>query len=231
MNPTHLPSTLMTPHWGALFDWDGVIIDSKALHEAAWNQVAREFGYRHGPEDFRRHFGTQNRRAISETLGWTQDDAQIERISERKEVLYRERLQGSGDLLLPGVRAFLELLEQSGIPRVVVSSSPRLNIDRVLEGAALGNSFQGIVAAEDTSRGKPDPQGFITGAQRLHLPKERCVVFEDAPAGIEAGRRGGMRVVALTTTHAAPELAGADVITERLDAPLFELIESWFPRA
>jgi HAD superfamily hydrolase (TIGR01509 family) len=230
MNPTHLPSAITAPHWGALFDWDGVIIDSKALHEAAWNQVAREFGYPHGPDDFRRHFGSQNRRAIAEILGWTQDDAQIERIAERKEILYRERLQGSGDLLLPGVKAFLELLDSRGIPRVVVSSSPRLNIDRVLESTGLAN-FQAIVAAEDTSRGKPDPQGFLSGAQRLGVSKERCVVFEDAPAGIEAGRRGGMRVVALTTTHAAAELGGADVVVDSLEPGLFELIESWFPRA
>ena len=66
----------MTRGWrraalGALFDWDGVLVDSKALHQAAWDQVAQEFGYPHGPDDFRRHFGSQNRRAIKEILRWT----------------------------------------------------------------------------------------------------------------------------------------------------------------
>ena len=59
------------PAWGALFDWDGVLVDSKVLHRAAWDQVAREHGYSHGEADFTRHFGSQNRRAITELLGWT----------------------------------------------------------------------------------------------------------------------------------------------------------------
>ena len=218
------------PVWGALFDWDGVIIDSKALHAVAWDRVAQEFGYPHGPDDFRRHFGTQNRRAIKETLGWTQDESEVERISARKEILYREGLRTAGELLLGGVAAFLNQLAQRNVPCAVVSSSPRLNIDTVLRRVGLDASFRHIVAAEDTSRSKPDPEGFVLGAGRLGLPAERCVVFEDAPAGVEAGRRGGMRVVALTTTHAASELGVADVIVDALEPRLLDTIEAWFPR-
>jgi HAD superfamily hydrolase (TIGR01509 family) len=206
-----------------------VIVDSKALHAVAWDRVAQEFGYPHGPEDFRRHFGTQNRRAIKETLRWTQDEAEVERISERKEILYREGLQTAGDLLLGGVTVFLDLLARRNVPCVVVSSSPRLNIDRVLQRVGLEASFHSIVAAEDTSQSKPHPEGFLLGAGRLGLPGERCVVFEDAPAGIEAGRRGGMRVVALTTTHAATELGVADIIVDVLEPGLLDTIDSWFP--
>jgi HAD superfamily hydrolase (TIGR01509 family) len=205
-----------------------VIIDSKALHAVAWDRVAEEFGYPHGPEDFRRHFGTQNRRAIKETLGWTQNEAEVERISERKEILYREGLRTAGNLLLGGVTAFLDLLARRNVPSVVVSSSSRLNIDSVLRGIGLEASFHSIVAAEDTSRSKPDPEGFLLGAERLGLPGRRCVVFEDAPAGIDAGRRGGMRVVALTTTHAASELGVADIIVDVLEPGLLDTIDAWF---
>ena len=223
-----MTSSLHNPRWAALFDWDGVIIDSKALHEAAWNQVALEFGYRHGPEDFRRHFGTQNQRAIKEILGWTADRAQIERIAEFKEELYRKQLSGAGNLLLSGAAGFLTLLEEKGVPRAVVSSSPRANIEAVLDGVGLRSTFSSIVTAEEMRRGKPDPEGFLLGAQRLGVPKERCVVFEDAPAGIEAGRRAGMRVIAFTTTHEAAALQDAHLVSDGFTPALLETIEAWF---
>lgn len=215
------------PRWGALFDWDGVLVDSKALHQAAWDDVAREFGHAHGQEVFRRHFGSQNRRAILEILRWTEDEGEALRISTRKEVLYRERL-GVSDIWMSGALPFVDRLAARGVPRAVVSSSPRLNIEVVLQRAAPALAFSSIIAAEDTLRGKPDPEGYLLGAQRLALPPERCVVFEDAPAGIQAGLAAGMRVVALASTHGAAELAGAHLVTARLDHALLEQISAWF---
>jgi HAD superfamily hydrolase (TIGR01509 family) len=216
------------PAWGALFDWDGVLVDSKVLHRAAWDQVARELGFAHGEADFVRHFGSQNRRAITELLGWTQDDAEVERISTRKEIIYRELLGQRADLWMSGSPAFVELLAARGIPRAIVSSSPRRNIDVVLERSALRGAFDGIVTAEDARVGKPHPEGFLLGAQKLGLPPARCVVFEDAPAGVQAGRAGGMRVVALTTTHPAGELIAADLIAPALGPELLSAVEAWF---
>jgi beta-phosphoglucomutase-like phosphatase (HAD superfamily) len=213
--------------WAALFDWDGVLVDSKALHQNAWDRVAREFGHPHGPEDFRRHFGSQNRRAIVDLLRWTADDAEVERISSRKEVIYRELLGGS-DIWMAGSPAFVALLAARGVPCAIVSSSPRENIEVVLEGSPVLGSLGAIITAEDTRVGKPHPEGFLLGASRLGLAPDRCVVFEDAPAGIDAGLAGGMRVVALTTTHHAPELARAHLVAPRLGAELLPIIESWF---
>ncbi len=211
--------------WGALFDWDGVLVDSKALHFAAWDRVAREFGHQHGPEEFARHFGTQNRRAILDILRWTEDDAEVSRISERKEQLYRELL-GSRDIWMPGSLAFVDLLGARGVPRAVVSSSPRENIDVVLRRAAPASPWGAIVTAEDTRVGKPDPEGFLLGAERLGLPPRRCVVFEDAPAGIQAGLAAGMCVVALTTTHPASELGAAHLVTAALSPELLAPIDA-----
>jgi HAD superfamily hydrolase (TIGR01509 family) len=217
------------PRWGALFDWDGVLVDSKTLHQAAWDQVGREFGYPHGPDDFRRHFGSQNRRAIREILKWTSDGPQIERISVRKENIYRERLRAVPEIWMAGSVSFVELLAERGIPCAVVSSSPRENIDAVLGDATLRSKFTSIVTAEDTRLSKPHPESYLLGAARLGLPATRCVVFEDAPAGIEAGLAGGMRVVALTTTHAASDLQQAHQVVDALSPELLTLIEGWFP--
>lgn len=213
--------------WGALFDWDGVLVDSKALHQAAWDAVAREFGYPHGPGDFERHFGSQNRRAITEILRWTADRATVERISIRKEAIYRESL-GARDIWMPGSLPFVELLAAHGVLRAVVSSSPRENIDAVLQRAAPSVPFGTVVTAEDTRRGKPEPEGFLLAAARLGLPPERCVVFEDAPAGVQAGLAGGMRVVGLATTHPAADLGAPHLVVERLSPELLAQVEAWF---
>lgn len=222
-----MSATGTSPRWGALFDWDGVLVDSKALHQAAWDQVAKEFGYPHGPDDFRRHFGSQNRRAIVEILRWTRDLPTVERISTRKEIIYRERL-GAADIWMPGSAAFVALLAERGVPCAVVSSSPRANIDAVLGQGELRDRFGAIVTAEDTRFGKPDPEGFRLGASRLGLLPERCVVFEDAPAGVQAGLAGGMRVVALSTTHPAADLGQAHLHASGLSAELVPEIERWF---
>jgi beta-phosphoglucomutase-like phosphatase (HAD superfamily) len=215
------------PRWGALFDWDGVLVDSKALHQTAWDRVAAEFGYPHGLQDFRNHFGSQNRRAIVDILRWTKDEREVERISTRKEILYRELL-GGADIWMAGSCSFVELASACGVPCAIVSSSPVENIDVVLGTSSMRALFTAIVTAEDTRVGKPHPEGFLLGAARLGLPPERCVVFEDAPAGIAAGLAGGMRVVALTSTHAAPELLGAHRIVPALSAELLPAIAGWF---
>lgn len=217
------------PRWGALFDFDGVLVDTKALHQAAWDQVAAEHGFAHGPEDFARHFGSQNRRAIVDILRWTTDEAVVEQISVRKEVIYRGLLGTRPDLWILGSTELARALARSQVPCAIVSSSPRANIDSLLGDSALRCQFSAIVTAEDARVGKPDPEGFLLGAARLGVPPERCVVFEDAPAGIEAGRRGGMRVVALTTSHPASELSAAHLITDGLGPELLPQLEAWFP--
>jgi HAD superfamily hydrolase (TIGR01509 family) len=218
---------VVAPGWGVLFDWDGVLVDSEALHQAAWDRVAAEFGYRHGPEDFRRHFGSQNRRAIVDILRWTTDARLVERISIHKEVIYRDLLWGA-DIWMASSVAFVELLSAHNVPCAIVSSSPRENIDVVLGTGSRRGLFSAIVTAEDTRLGKPHPEGFLLGAARLGISPERCVVIEDAPAGIAAGLAGGMRVVALTTSHDAAELAGAHRIAGALSPELLPVLDGWF---
>ena len=152
----------------------------------------------------------------------------MERISSRKEIIYRELLGQRADLWMSQSPAFVEQLAARGIPRAIVSSSPRRNIDVVLERSPLRGAFDAIVTAEDTRVGKPHPEGFLLGAQKLGLPPARCVVFEDAPAGVQAGRAGGMRVVALTTTHPAGEVAAADLIVPALGPGLVSAVAAWF---
>ncbi len=213
----------MTAAWGAIFDWDGVLVDSSAHHERSWEMLAAETGYRLPPDHFRRGFGMKNEQIIPELLGWTRDPEEIRRLSLRKEELFRKNVRRGGIAPLPGVREWLERLDRAGIPRIIASSTHRENIETILRLTGM-DGFRGIVSAEDVQRGKPAPDVFLLAAARLGLPPARCVVFEDAPVGLAAARAAGMRVVAVTTTNPAEALKDADLIVPRLDALSIEQV-------
>lgn len=215
---------------GALFDWDGVIIDSAAQHERSWELLAREEGRPLPTDHFKRGFGMKNERIFPGILGWTEDPEEIGRMSNRKEALYRELIVRDGVTPLPGVREFLGRLRDGGVPCAVGSSTHRENIETIFRVTGLGGFFAAVVAAQDVSHGKPDPEVFLKGAERIGVPPERCVVFEDAFAGLQAARAGGMRSVGVATTHTPDLLEGrADRIVRRLDeldvAALVALVE------
>ncbi|RME72929.1 MAG: HAD family phosphatase [Verrucomicrobia bacterium] len=204
---------------GALFDWDGVIIDSSWHHERSWERLAAEEKRSLPPDHFKRGFGMKNEVIIPQLLGWTEDPEEIRRLSLRKEALYREIVRESGIEPLPGVKTFLERLRAAGIPCVIASSTHRENIDLSLAAMGLSGYFRDIVTAEDVSHGKPHPEPFLKAAAKAGRPPEHCVVFEDALTGIEAGIAAGAKVVAVATTNPREvlEKTGAARIVDRLD--------------
>lgn len=202
--------------FGALFDWDGVVIDSSAAHEESWERLAREESL-HLPEGhFKRGFGRKNSVIIPEILHWADSASEIQRLSDRKEALYRIIIQEKGIEALPGVRELLAFLNERGIPCVVGTSTDRLNVETIMDVLGVRESFEGIVSAEDVSRGKPDPEVFLKAAERAGREPAKCLVFEDAHHGIEAGLQGGMKVVAVATTHPLEDLGAAHMAVNRL---------------
>jgi beta-phosphoglucomutase len=131
-----------------------------------------------------------------------------------KETRYRTLVRELGIELLPGVRGWLERLQAAGWRQAVASSAPRANVETLIEILGIGAFFGALVAAEDVQRGKPDPQVFLTAAERLAVPPARCVVLEDAPAGIEAAHRAGMRAIGIRSSH--PGLQ-ANITVDTLD--------------
>jgi HAD superfamily hydrolase (TIGR01509 family) len=202
---------------GAIFDWDGVVIDSSAHHEESWERLAKETGYTLPPGHFKKGFGMKNEVIIPNFLQWTSDPAEINRLSLRKEALYREIVLEWGLEPLAGVVTWLNQLRNAGIPCAIGSSTHRMNIETGLTSIGLRDRFQVIITAEDVSHGKPDPEVFLKAAGRLAVPPERCVVFEDAFVGIEAAHRGRMKVVAVATTNSIDLLKGADIAVHQLD--------------
>jgi beta-phosphoglucomutase family hydrolase len=202
---------------GAIFDWDGVLIDSSAHHEASWERLAKERGLPLPARHFTRGFGMKNEVVIPKVLQWGDQPELVQELSLRKEAIYREIILERGISTLPGAREWLEQLHENGIPCVIGSSTHRLNIEVSLQVLGLRDFFASIVSAEDVSHGKPDPEVFLVAASRIDRPPSQCVVFEDALVGIEAAHRGGMKVVAVASTNPFEALKNADVVVHRLD--------------
>ncbi len=167
---------------------------------------------------FKKSFGMRNQTIIPTFFDWIDDDdsQRIEQLGDRKEEIYRELIRRDGIEPLAGVVELLRALKASNIPCCVGSSTPRKNVDTIMEVIGLGESFVDITAAEDVNEGKPHPAVFLKAAEKIGRNPEDCVVFEDAHVGIEAGLRAGMRVVAVATTHPADTLGDAHFVFDNL---------------
>ncbi len=218
------------PLRGALFDWDGVVVNSSAAHERSWELIAHELGLPLPEGHFKKGFGMKNERVIPDVLGWTQDAVTIAKWSLRKEEIYREVIERDGLVPLPGLEKFLQALQLAGIPCCIGSSTHRANIDQGLSKIGLASYFPSVVTAEDVSHGKPDPEIFLKAAARTGARPDECVVFEDAHVGVEAGVRGGMKVVALTTTHPRETLEDAHLIVSGWETLTLDQVQSLFDK-
>jgi beta-phosphoglucomutase family hydrolase len=202
-------------NFAAIFDWDGVVIDSSAQHEKSWELLAAEIRKPLPEGHFKRGFGKKNE-AIIPDLGWTTDPAEVHALGLRKEELYRELIKRDGVTPLPGARELLEALELAGVSCAVGSSTHRKNIEAIFEITGLGRFFQAVVTGEDVVHGKPAPDVFLAAAGRLRAEPKTCIVFEDALVGIAAAHAGGMKCVAVATTNPIELLGDAELAVQSL---------------
>ena len=213
-----------SPPVGVIFDMDGVLVDSGDAHYESWRLLGLENDRVITRAQFEALFGQRNAEIIPLCFGEVTPE-KLEQLSERKEVLFRRIVEHC----VPAVPGAAELVRQLRTARVRLalgSSGPLRNIRIMLHGMGVLELFSQIVSAEDVTRGKPDPQVFTLACARLKLPPARCVVIEDAPAGVEAARAAGARVVAVMMHHTREDLAQADLIVERLaDLKATDLVE------
>ncbi|MCC9685114.1 HAD family hydrolase [Streptomyces sp. MNU103] len=200
----------MTIHARALlFDNDGTLVSSLASVNRCWTRWAVEYGLT--AEDFVRI--ELHGRPAAEIAADLLPAHVVPQAVARIEDLEVEDVADGGVTLLPGTEEFL-----TGLPAerwaVVTSATRRLAEARL---GAAGIRPKTLVAADDITRGKPDPEPYLLAARMLGVDPADCVVFEDAPAGLQAGRAAGMTTVALATTHRAEELT-ADLVVRDLSA-------------
>lgn len=213
---------------GVLWDMDGVITDSGEAHYISWRNALDRHGIPFSKEFFHKTFGMNNRGILSLLFERQATEQEVDTIGGLKEELFRQDIRGTLELL-PGVAEWLQRFMESGVRQAVASSAPQENIDAIVAELGIGDMFQQLVSGAKLS-GKPDPATFLLAADRLGIVPGDCLVIEDATVGVEAARRGGMKCVAVCTTHPKDDLQEADIVVDVLEDLETEKIESLFTR-
>lgn len=199
---------------GLLFDMDGVLVDNLDVHKHAFRLFFSRYGVDKSIEELSRMFGKGNDDIMRELMpAEVVERVGLRELGYEKEAIYRE-IYAPTIAPTRGLTEFLSECRRRGLKCAVGSSGCMANVDFVLDGCGIRDSFEAVVAGDRVRRCKPDPEIYLTAAAALGLAPAECIVFEDAEAGIVAGKRAGMKVVALSTTFPADFLrdTAADLI-------------------
>ena len=191
----------------AIFDLDGVIVDTAKYHYLAWKRLAHDLGFDFTESDNERLKGVSRVRSLEILLeigGLTLDDTTKSQLAARKNNWYVDYISHmNASEILSGAEEYLQSIRAKGIKTALGSASK--NAPLILERLGISSLFDAIVDGNKVSKVKPDPEVFLRAAEELHISPEECVVFEDAEAGIEAAHRAGMGAVGIGRPAALKE--------------------------
>jgi len=200
----------------AIFDLDGVIVDTAKYHYLAWKRLANQYGFDFSETDNERLKGVSRLRSLEILLeigGLRVDPAARQAMAEQKNDWYVDLIRHmDASELLPGAAGYLQALRNRGVRTALGSASK--NAPLILERVGIAPLFDAVVDGAKIQQAKPDPEVFLCAAQELGVPPQSCVVFEDAEAGIEAARRAGMGAVGVGSPAT---LKDADMVIRGLD--------------
>ena len=200
-----------------IFDMDGTMIDSMPFHAKSWIEFTRRHGLRmEVGEVLRRTTGRTGVECMREVFEREVSDGEARALVDEKEAIYRT-LFAPVFSEVAGFRQFVAKSLQLGLRYAVATAGDKHNIAFVLDRLKLPVAPHAIVGGDEGLPGKPEPAIFLEAARRLGVDAGQCIVFEDAPFGIEAARRAGMRAVAVCTSHGPAELAGSHVLAQVCD--------------
>ena len=203
---------------GALiFDMDGTMVDSMPFHAKSWGEFTHRHGIAMGTDEvLRRTTGRNGVECMHELFGRQLSDREAWQLVAEKEAIYRE-LFAPVFAEVRGFRGFARQALERGLKLAVGTAGDRHNIEFVMTRLQMAPPPLAVVGGDEGLPGKPQPAIFLEAARRIGVPPAQCIVFEDAPLGIEAARRAGMRAVAVCTTHSTTELAGSHVVAQVRD--------------
>lgn len=201
-----------------LWDLDGTLADSRDMHWRAWRETLAGDGIALTREQFLASFGQRNDAILGRWLGAAAPPERITSLGDAKEERFRALVAREGLPPLAGADEWVRRLAAAGWRQAIASSAPRRNVVVMVRALDLERHFGALVAAEDVATGKPDPQVFLTAAARLEVPPPRCVVVEDAAAGIAAARHAGMRSIGVGTPPPDGDIAVTSLADLQPDA-------------
>ena len=201
-----------------LFDLNGTMVDDMSFHFDVWYDIiVNDLGANMSREEVKGHMYGKSQELLVRIFG---DDRfsseQLDQISLDKERRYQRLYRPHLDLI-PGLFAFLENAWDQKIKMAIGSAAITFNIDFVIDNLKIRHYFDSIVSADDVIRSKPDPETYLRAAHALDVAPSSCIVFEDAPKGVEAARNAGMQAVVLTTMHQREEFEQYDNISLFID--------------
>ena len=215
-----------TSELGIIFDFNGVIVNDERFHEQSWRELYKEKTFTE--EYMQKHiFGKREKEIFEFVVGKKLTDHELSLLSdERIEIV--KKLISNGITPTPGLIPLLESLRKAHLEYAIATSSRKPYLTYLLNVIKLSDNFSHIISAEDVTEGKPHPEVFLKAAVVLRKDPKHCVVFEDTHSGIEAGKRAGMKVVALTTTHPEESLQDADLIVPDFTTINLEVLTKLF---
>lgn len=200
-----------------LFDLNGTMINDMGYHQKVWHKIVTGLGAHLTEEEVKHQMYGKNQDLLIRVFGegkFTTDE--MEEISIKKEKLYQELYKPALDLI-PGLFDFLEETRLNGISMAIGSAAIPFNINFVLDNLDLHHYFKAIVSATDVKKSKPDPETYLKAAELLGVKPENCIVFEDAPKGVESAQNAGMGCVVITTMHKQEEFSGYSNIVQFIE--------------
>lgn len=189
-----------------LFDLNGTMIDDMQYHIKAWHGILNSLGADISMEQMKAECYGKNNELLDRIFPGRFSDDEKNRMSYEKETAYQAAFRPLLKLI-PGLDGFLVKAQQATIPMAIGSAAIMYNIDFVLDGLQIRSHFPVVVSAEQVVNSKPDPETYLKCADQLGIPYGDCIVFEDAPKGVEAAARAGMQTVVLTTMHTQEEFS------------------------
>lgn len=191
-----------------IFDLNGTMIDDMQFHLKAWYHIINdELGANLSWEAVKKEMYGKNSELLIRVFGKDRfTEEEMNKLSIEKEKIYQSEYI-SHLRLIPGLQEFLEKAYALKIPMAIGSAAIMFNIDFVLDNLKLRHYFPAIVSADDVEHSKPHPETYLKAAKQLGVAPGDCLVFEDAPKGVEAAQNAGMPGVVLTTLHEAEEFA------------------------
>jgi HAD superfamily hydrolase (TIGR01509 family) len=217
-----------SPRAGLLFDIDGTLLDTDALHLDAFNQVFAPFGHHFDEERFKAELQGFSVDAIGDRFFGDLPPQERRSILDRKEAVFRDLAQAEIKPL-PGLLAFLDWADAAGLPIVAVTNAPRRNAEMMLAGLGVHERFRGVVIGDELEHGKPHPLPYQEGLRLLDIDPAAAVAFEDSRAGIASATSAGIRTVGVRTglEHGQLLAAGASLtIADYTDPSLQSFVEA-----
>lgn len=189
-----------------LFDLNGTMIDDMQYHIKAWHGILNSLGANISMGQMKEECYGKNNELLDRIFPGRFSEEEKNRMSYEKETAYQAAFRPMLKLL-PGLHGFLNKANKASIPMAIGSAAIMYNIDFVLDGLQIRSHFPVVVSAEQVLNSKPDPETYLKCADQLGIPYGDCIVFEDAPKGVEAAARAGMQTVVLTTLHTKEEFS------------------------